>query len=194
MAHPSEKWAGKPLPDLATERLCLRQRRLCDAPDILEFTRLPEVAYPAGFLPTQTLADQRTYLEVFYPKRLHESRLPSGYGITLKGEDRVIGSIDFNHRHADDVLEIGYLLSPDYWGMGLMTEAAQVFLRQAFKELELYKVELECYDYNYASQRLARRLGFKEEARLRGRKDIRGQRCDVLRFGLLKREWEKQEN
>ncbi|KXT76599.1 GNAT family N-acetyltransferase [Streptococcus sp. DD12] len=190
MAHPSEKWAGRPLPDLETKRLHLRQRRLCDAPDILEFTRLPEVAYPAGFIPTQTLADQRTYLEVFYPKNLHDNKLPSGYGLTLKGEDRVIGSIDFNHRLADDVLEMGYLLSPDYWCMGLMTEAAEAFLQQAFEGLALTKVELECYDYNHASRRLANKLGFQEEARLRARKDVRGERCDILRFGLLKSEWQ----
>lgn len=48
------------------------------------------------------------------PKRWSEQNIPAGYGICPKGSNRVIGSVDFNHRHADDVFEMGYLLHPDY--------------------------------------------------------------------------------
>ena len=59
---------------LETERLVLRVRTVADAEDIHAYASLPEVSYPAG------------------------------YGIVVKGTDKVIGSVDFNHRHADDVL------------------------------------------------------------------------------------------
>lgn len=75
------------LPDkIETERLVLRVRTVADAEDIFDYASLPEVAYPAG------------------------------YGIVVKGTDKIAGSVDFNHRHEDDVLEIGYTLHPDYWG------------------------------------------------------------------------------
>ncbi|MCO4465131.1 product acetyltransferase, GNAT family [Streptococcus infantarius subsp. infantarius] len=58
-------------------------------------------------------------------KRWSEQNIPAGYGICPKGSNRVIGSVDFNHRHADDVFEMGYLLHQGYWGQGIMPEAAR---------------------------------------------------------------------
>jgi acetyltransferase, GNAT family protein len=60
----------------------------------------------------------------------------------------------------------------------------------AFKELELHKIEMTCFGYNLQSQRVAEKLGFTLEARIRDRKDAQGNRCDDLRYGLLKSEWE----
>lgn len=37
---------------------------------------------------------------------------------------------------------------------------------------------------------LLKKLGFTLEARIRDRKDSQGKRCDDLRYGLLKSEWE----
>ena len=59
----------------------------------------------------------------------------------------------------------------------------------AFKELGLHKIELTCFGYNTQSQRVAEKLGFTLEARIRDRKDAQGKRCDDLRYGLLKSEW-----
>ena len=111
----------------------------------------------------------------------------------VKGTDKVIGSVDFNHRHEDDVLEIGYTLHPDYWGRGYVPEAARALIDLAFTELNLHKIELSCFGYNLQSQRVAEKLGFTLEARIRDRKDAQGNRCDDLRYGLLKSEWEAQD-
>ncbi|WP_247946661.1 GNAT family N-acetyltransferase [Streptococcus oralis] len=43
--------------------------------------------------------------------------------------------------------------------------------------------------YNVQSQRVAEKLGFTLEARIRDRKDVQGNRCDSLIYGLLKSEW-----
>ncbi|HEW3871208.1 TPA: GNAT family N-acetyltransferase [Streptococcus pneumoniae] len=149
------------LPDkIETERLVLRVRTVADAEDIFDYASLPEVAYPAG------------------------------YGIVVKGTDKVIGSVDFNHRHEDDVLEIDYTLHPDYWGRGYVPEAARTLIDLAFKDLGLHKIELTCFGYNLQSQRVAEKLGFTLEARIRDRKDAQGNCCDDLRYAFLKSEWE----
>ena len=111
----------------------------------------------------------------------------------FKGTDKIVGSVDFNHRHEDDVLEIGYTLHPDYWGRGYVPEAARALIDLAFKELGLHKIELVCFGYNIQSQRVAEKLGFTLEARIRDRKDAQGNRCDSLIYGLLKSEWETQD-
>ena len=179
------------LPEVETERLYLRQRLVSDAKDIFDYASLPEVTWPAGFQPVKNVAEEENYLVNIMPKRWVEQKVPSGYGICLKGTSKVIGSVDFNKRHADDVLEMGYLLHPDYWGQGLVPEAARALLEVGFTLLNLHKIEIECYGYNKASQRIAEKLGFTLEARIRDRKDAQGKRCDLLRYGLLKSEWEK---
>lgn len=175
---------------LKTERLVLRVRTVADAEDIFDYASLPEVAYPAGFPPVKTLEDEIYYLEHILPERNEKDNLPAGYGIVVKGTDKVIGSVDFNHRHEDDVLEIGYTLHPDYWGQGYVPEAARALLDLAFKELGLHKIELSCFGHNLQSQRVAEKLGFTLEARIRGRKDAQGNRCGSLIYGLLRSEWE----
>ena len=178
------------LPDIETERLYLRQRLVSDAKEIFAYASLPEVTWPAGFPPAESVEEEENYLENIMPKRWIEQKIPSGYGICLKGTDEVIGSIDFNHRHADDVLEIGYTLHPDYWGNGYVPEAVSALLKVGFTLLNLHKIEIGCYSYNKASQHIAEKLGFILEARIRDRKDAQGKHCDELIYGLLRSEWE----
>ena len=175
---------------LKTDRLVLRVRTIADAEDIHAYASLPEVSYPAGFPPVKTLEDEIYYLEHILPERNEKDNLPAGYGIVVKGTDTIIGSVDFPRRHEDDVLEIGYILHPDYWGRGYVPEAARTLIDLAFKELNLHKIELTCFGYNVQSQRVAEKLGFTLEARIRDRKDAQGNRCDSLIYGLLRSKWE----
>jgi len=179
------------LPDrLETERLVLRVRTVADAEDIFDYASRPEVSYPAGFPPVKTLEDEIYYLEHILPERNQKENLPAGYGIVVKGTDKVIGSVDFPRRHEDDVLELGYILHPDYWGRGYVPEVARALIDLAFRELGLHKIELTCFGYNIQSQRVAEKLGFTLEARIRDRKDAQGNCCDGLIYGLLRSEWE----
>ena len=152
---------------IETERLLFRVRTVADAEAIHAYASLPEVSYPAGFPPVKTLEDEIYYLEHILPDRNEKAPPPAGYGIVVNGTDKVIAAVDFNHRHEDDVLEIGYILHPDYWGRGYVPEAARTLIDLAFKELGLHKVELSCFSYNVQSQRVADKLGFTLEARIR---------------------------
>ena len=80
-------------------------------------------------------------------------------------------------------------MHPDYWGRGYVPEAARTLIDLGFKELGLHKIELTCFGYNIQSQRVAEKLGFTLEARIRDRKDVQGNRCDSLIYGLLRSEW-----
>lgn len=179
------------LPDVETDRLYLRQRTSADAEDIFAYARLPEVSVPAGFPAVETLADELYYIEHIYPSNLAKENIPSGYGITLKGTDKVIGSIDFPHRHGDKTLEIGYLLHPDYWGQGIVPEVGRAMLKVGFELLGLDKIILICYDYNKQSQAVARKLGFTLETVSEEIQDPAGRTCRDETWGLLREEWER---
>ena len=123
----------------------MRVRTVSDADDIHAYASLQEVAYPAGFPPVKALEDEIYYLEHILPERNQKDNLPAGYGIIVKGTDTIIGSVDFPNRYEDDVLEIGYILHPDYWGRGYVPEAARALIDLAFRELDLHKIELVCF-------------------------------------------------
>ncbi|MBF8970411.1 GNAT family protein [Streptococcus sp. NLN76] len=181
------------LPDVETERLYLRERKVADAADMFAYASLPEVATNAGFPLMKKVEEEEAFIQGI-PLRMVQAGLPGGYGITLKGENRVIGSVDFNRRHGKlgDIYEVGYVLHPDYWGQGLVPEAVKALCFVAFTLIpELYKIEIACHASNLQSQAVAKKSGFVLEARLRGRELLRGQREDELRFGLLRSEWEE---
>lgn len=180
------------LPDIETERLYLRERKVADAADMFAYASLPEVATNAGFPLMKNVEEEEAFIQGI-PLRMVQAGLPGGYGITLKGENRVIGSVDFNRRHGElgDIYEIGYVLHPDYWGQGIVPEAVKALCFVAFSFIPgLYKIEIACHGSNLQSQAIAKKVGFTLEARLRGRDHVRGQRQDELRFGLLRSEWE----
>ncbi len=59
--------------------------------------------------------------------------ISAGYGIVIKGfEIKSIGSVDFNHRHEDSVLEISYTL-PRLLGSQAMVKASAMLIDLAFK-------------------------------------------------------------
>ncbi|WP_019795428.1 GNAT family N-acetyltransferase [Streptococcus sobrinus] len=177
------------LPDAKTKRLYLRQRTVADAKDMLAYVSLPQVAIPAAFPLVETLEDEIDYIEKVYPQRLLEENLPAGWGITLKGQDKVIGSVDFNKRHGDKIFEIGYTLHPDYWGQGYIPEACQALLEVGFNLLDLDKVLIQCYDYNRQSQRVAEKLGFSLLEKGPLIQDPAGRPCHNWTYQLTKEDW-----
>lgn len=54
------------------------------------------------------------------------------WAITLKGSDEPIGSIDLVGANPDGAPEIGYVLSYEYWGRGIMTEAVKAVINKLF--------------------------------------------------------------
>ena len=80
---------------------------------------------------------------------------------------RVIGSAGFVAPHMPGAAahegrssEIGYALSPDYWGRGLMSEVAAELLRYGFEELGLDEIWCTHYRENHRSRRVIEKSGF----------------------------------
>ena len=85
------------------------------------------------------------------------------------------------------VAEVGYWITPDRWGEGIGTEATALIVQYAFDQLRLHKITARTYEFNEASQRLLRKLGFTEEGVQREQAFIDGEHCDVHWFGILAR-------
>ena len=60
-----------------------------------------------------------------------------------------------------DECELGYWLGVDYWGRGIMPEAAMEILRHAFEDCNMKKVWCAYYDGNTKSARVQEKCGFQ---------------------------------
>jgi RimJ/RimL family protein N-acetyltransferase len=109
------------------------------------------------------------------------------YGIFDRESGRFVGGCGLHPRQSAGALEIGYWIVQDRWGQGLATETASALTRVGFEVMEAERVEIRVEPDNARSLAVPRKLGFKEEGRLRAVGDGRGGRphVDLMVFGLL---------
>ena len=81
---------------------------------------------------------------------------------------------------------------PEHRGQGYGGEAMKLALGFAFGELNLHRVCLTVFSYNTAAISLYERLGFTREGVYREHLERDGRRHDMILYGILRPEWEKQ--
>ncbi|HEY7414697.1 MAG TPA: GNAT family protein [Ktedonobacteraceae bacterium] len=175
-------------PALTTKRLRLRQIQPADAEAIFATFSDEEAMKFYGHEPHRSLKDSQQLIAQIQAR--YAQRESIRWGITLRDEDRVIGSCGF-HRFDEGFhrAETGYELNRAFWGQGLMFEAMSVILTYGFTELGLHRIEAVIDILNERSKNLLLRLGFTYEGNLRQRYYFRDRFEDEYYFGLLQDEW-----
>ena len=106
--------------------------------------------------------------------------------------DSVIGDISVVDR--DDTVnacEVGYILSKDYWGQGLMTEALKAVLNYLLQDADFNRVTARFVTANPASGRVMAKAGMSYEGTFRQAVLHIGQVKDFSVYGILKSDLEK---
>jgi RimJ/RimL family protein N-acetyltransferase len=110
-------------------------------------------------------------------------------------DDRLIGYanlFDLMNEHYDCWLGIG-IGDRNNWDKGYGTDALRILLRFAFQELNRHRVSLDVVAGNARAQRAYEKVGFVVEGRTRGSDHRNGRRRDLIHMGLLRSEWERDE-
>ena len=144
---------------LKTPRLTLRPWRESDLEDFYEYCKVDGVGQLAGWLPHENINVSKAILESFISGK-------KTFALEYKG--KVIGSLGLEeypeekHPHLSYLRgrSIGYVLSKDYWGMGLMTEAVQAVIDYAFHTLRLDFLFVGHFLHNHRSRRVIEKCGF----------------------------------
>jgi RimJ/RimL family protein N-acetyltransferase len=113
------------------------------------------------------------------------------YGIFDRDEDVVLGGTGLHPRSGDDSYEIGYWIRASHAGRGLATETSAALTRVAFELCGVSRVDIRVDPANAASLAIPRKLGFTEEATLRGRLPAHddGVTRDVTLFALFREDF-----
>ena len=87
------------------------------------------------------------------------------------------------------VAEIGYVLNPDFWGMGLATEAAAEVIKFGFETMNMHRIEAKFMFGNDASLAVMRKLGMKFEGYQRDLLFVKGRYSTICTASILKSEY-----
>lgn len=110
--------------------------------------------------------------------------------VTLAATGELVGNVGLRRdTPGEPVADAGYEIAPAHWGRGYATEAARAMLDWGFGVWGLERVHAHCLAENAASAAVLRRLGMREEGRLREHERFKGRFWDVLLFGILRAEW-----
>ncbi len=147
---------------LETEALILRPFELADLQDFNEYAKVPGVGELAGWVHHKSIEESEEILDIFISGK-------KTLAIVEKKSAKVIGSIGierYNEKYVGEEYvplqcrEIGYVLSKDYWGRGLMPQAVARVLDYCFEDLQLDAVFCGYFKRNHQSERVNEKLGF----------------------------------
>lgn len=146
---------------IETDRLVLRAWRETDLTDFYEYASVEGVGEMAGWNHHQSMEESRRILGFFISGK-------KTFALELKENGKVIGSLGLEPRDEDAGLpeelqgrEIGYVLSRDYWGRGLMPEAVKAVIDYCFQELSFDYLTCGHFDRNDRSRRVVEKSGFR---------------------------------
>lgn len=85
--------------------------------------------------------------------------------------------------------ELGYALTSEFQGRGLMIDGLNQLLADLFFRTCLERIEARCSVENLASQKVLTKLGFQQEGRLRGYFILQKQRVDNYLYAILRNDF-----
>jgi ribosomal-protein-alanine N-acetyltransferase len=108
------------------------------------------------------------------------------FAITI--DDQVIGGIGLEMRQ--DVYRktalLGYWLSEELWGKGIITEAVKLITQYAFEHLDIIRLQAGVLEKNPASMRVLEKAGYIKEGVLRNAAIKQGEIMDEHVYAILK--------
>ena len=153
---------------LESDRLILREWEKEDANDLFNYASVPGVGEMAGWPHHKNIEESRYRVNKF----IEEKHV---FAIVLKDNNKVIGSVGVETYGLEDNLseffnyqgrEIGYALSKDCWGQGIMPEAVNLVINYLFNVLDYDFLLCGHFDFNEQSKRVQEKCGFKPYRKL----------------------------
>jgi ribosomal-protein-alanine N-acetyltransferase len=171
------------------ERLRLREVNIDDLEATWEWASRVEFF---RFLPIDqpTREEERAWLDSIVTESHERARHQYELGVEVLDGSELIGMVRLGidserHRSAN----IGYGISPNRWGNGYATEAAQLIVGFGFEALGLHRIWATHHPDNLASRKVLEKVGLREEGRRRDERFVGGLWYDSVVCSILEDEW-----
>jgi len=175
---------------LRGERVLLRPVKRSDISYFLKWFNDPEILQYVGlYLPMTEMSEEK------FIEDLGTTRARSDVVLVIEAIEgdstKPIGSCGLHNISPKDHNALfGIVIGEkDYWSKGYGTEAARLLIDYGFQQLNLHRISSGALAFNDRSIKLHKKLGFREEGRLRQAMFKNGQYHDHVQFGLLRTEW-----
>ena len=171
-----------PFPALETHRLLLRKISFDDAEDIFLLRTNEDAMKYINKPKLKSVDDAVELIKVMNsPDRIQ-------WGITLKNENKIIGTIGYHKIEKDHYrAEIGYMLHPHFWNTGLISEAIKKVTYFGFNEIKLHSIEAIINPGNTISRKILQKFNFIKEAYFKENFFFEGKFFDSEVYSLVKR-------
>ena len=127
--------------------------------------------------------------------KLYPPNLPTEFTFEIINDENVIGELKLkSFRWINRKAELSIFILKEFRNKGFGKEAISTIIKYAFEKLNLHRLEAEVIEYNEGSKKMVEGFGFILEGRLREAKHSNGKYYDILRYGLLKSEFNKGRN
>ena len=148
-----------PFHDLETERLLLRRVDNNDYKEVLALRSNPETM---KYIPRPLLKNEE---EAFAHIAMIENKIINKEGInwaiTIKDDPRLIGIIGHYRIQLENYrAEIGYMILPEFNGLGIVTEAVKEVVKYGFDIMKLHSIEAVIDPDNIASAKVLEKKRF----------------------------------
>ncbi len=178
------------IPPMATERLILRRILPKDYEDMYEYSSNEKTVEYLAWEYHRTIAFTKNYTK--YLQKQYKDGLYYDWAVTLKENGKMIGTCGFTsitpeHQRA----EIGYVISPAYWGNGIALEAANAVIRFGFEQMDLNRIEAKFMVGNCASERVMQKLGMQREGVFRDYMFVKGSFRDICFYSMTAEDYFK---
>lgn len=175
-------------PELSAQRLILRRITEENASDMFEYSSDPEVTKYLTWSPHSSEKETERYIRLLQKKYADGSF--NDWGIILKDTGKFIGTCGYtSFDAAENTAEIGYVISKQYWGMGLAAEAARCAMEYGFENFGLDGFFAKHMEGNDASGRVMQKCAMKFEGLYRHSMFIKGEFKNIVVYRCTKDEF-----
>lgn len=152
-------------PNIETKNLLLRRMSYNDINDLFEMRKDPRMNEYTDTIPDATTDETKAYIEKMN-KGIDDDKWII-WAIECKQSNKLIGTISiWNINKEQESGELGYGISPDYQGKGLMKEALLNVIGYGFEMMKLRALEAYTEEQNINSINLLKRCNFIEVNRV----------------------------
>lgn len=117
----------------------------------------------------------------------------NGFNLGIFYAERLAGVIGLHHIDwKNKKTTIGYWLSEEHQGQGIMTRACEAVIDYVFHDLCLNRVEIRAAEQNRKSRAIPERLSFVNEGKVRQAEWIGDHYVDHVIYGMLREDWKER--